>query len=136
MTIQRDYVLWDNGQDRLCLLQVPFEHQYQYIGQLPCITVGISYENANYKGCDIFTLFDHFYASKMSEIEKVYLCLNGAFRINDNAKDTDGYIDFTIKNGFLSVQGQLGASFSPHSLRFEFEADQTLVGTLLQALTI
>ena len=134
MTISKDVVLWNNGRDRLCLFQVPFEQQYQYIDGIPCITFEVLYENRNYKGCDIFTLFDRFYASKMSEMEKVYHCLNGTFRIHDIGADTDGYVDFTMKNGLVSVKGQLGASFSLHSLHFEFEADQTLVGALLQAL--
>ena len=28
MTIQKNVVMWDNGRDRLCLLRVPFEQQY------------------------------------------------------------------------------------------------------------
>ena len=79
MTISKDVVLWNNGRDRLCLLQVPVEQQYQYIDGTPCITFEVSYENRNYKGCDTFTLFDHFYISKISEIEKVYRSANGSF---------------------------------------------------------
>lgn len=134
MTISKDVVLWEDGWNRLCLLRVPVEQQYKYIDGFPCITFGVSYENANYKGCDTFTLFGHFYVSKMSAIEKVYSCLNGSFRIDDNGADTDGYIDFALKNGSVSVKGQLGASFSFQSLHFEFEADQTLVGVLLKAI--
>ena len=136
MTISKNVVLWDNGTDRLSLLQVPVDQQYKYNDGTPCITFEVSYENKNYKGCDTFTLFDHFYISQISEIEKVYRSVNGSFRIYDIGADTDGYIDFTLRNGLVSLKGQLGASFSSHSLRFEFEADQTLVGTLLQMLSI
>ena len=136
MTISKDVVLWDNGRDRFCLLQVPLEQQYKYIDGKPCISFKISYENRNYKGCDTFTLFDHFYVSKISEIEKVYRSMNGSFHIDDIGADTDGYIDFTMKNGLVSIKGQLGACFSSHSLKFEFEADQTILGALLQALAI
>ena len=136
MTIQKDVVLWDNGRDRLCLLQAAFEQQYKYIDGLPCITFGISYKNANYKGFDTFTLFDPFYAEMINKAEKTYHNLNGVFCIKDVGADTDGYIDFEMNRGILHIKGQLGASFSSHSLRFEFEADQTLLGELLQNLTV
>ncbi len=136
MTIQKDIVLWDNGRDRLCLLKVPFEQQYKYIDGLPCITFGISYESASYKGCDTFTLFDHFYSDIISAIEKTYRTLNGDFRIYDVGADTDGYIDFQMKKGRLYINGQLGASFSSHSLTFSFDADQMLLEVLIQYLSI
>lgn len=136
MTIQRDAVLWDSGSDRLCLLQVPLRQQYKYINESPCLTVGILYENANYKGFDTFTLLDHFYIDMVNQVEKAYHSLNGVFSIRDCSADTDGYIDFYLKNGKLRIQGQLGASFSSHSLRFAFEADQTLIGKLLENLAV
>ena len=136
MTVKNDIVLWDNGREKLCLLTVPNEHQYKYIEGVSCITFGISYENMNFKGCDTFTLFDHFYSNIVNEIESTYTSLNGSFRIYDVGADTDGYIEFVMKNGILSVKGQLGSSFSSHSLMFEFEADQTLIGTLLQEITL
>ena len=135
MTVKNDIVLWDNGIEKLCLLTVPNEHQYKYIEGVSCITFGISYENMNFKGCDTFTLFDHFYSNIVNEIESTYTLLNGSFRIYDVGADTDGYIEFIMKNGRLFVKGQLGASFFSHSLMFEFEADQTLVGNLLQEIT-
>lgn len=135
MTVKNDIVLWDNGIDKLCLLKVPNEQQYKYIDDIPCITFGISYENASFKGYDTFTLFDHFYSDIVNEIECTYTSLNGSFRICDVGADTDGYIEFIMKNGRLFVKGQLGASFFSHSLMFEFEADQTLVGNLLQEIT-
>lgn len=135
MTVKNDIILWDNGIDRLCLLTVPNEHQYKYIDGVPCITFSISYENARFKGCDTFTLFDSFYSDIINEIENTYTSLNGNFRIYDVGSDTDGYIEFIMKNGRLSVKGSLGASFDSNSLTFEFEADQTLVRTLLNALT-
>ena len=135
MTVKNDIVLWDNGIEKFCLLTVPNEHQYTYIEGVSCITFGISYENMNFKGCDTFTLFDHFYSNIVNEIESTYTLLNGSFRIYDVGADTDGYIELVMTNGKLSVKGQLGASFFPHSLMFEFEADQTLVGNLLQEIT-
>lgn len=135
MTVKNDIVLWDNGIEKLCLLKVPNEHQYKYIEGVSCITFGISYENMNFKGCDTFTLFDHFYSSIVNEMKNTYISLNGSFRIYDVGADTDGYIEFVMKNGKLFVKGQFGASFSTCSLTFEFEADQTLVGNLLQEIT-
>lgn len=136
MTIKNDVVLWNNSKDTLSLFKVPMEQQYRYIDGLPCITFGILYENASYKGYDIFTLFDHFYSDSISTIEKTFRTLNGTFRIYDVGADTDGYIDFKMENGRLYIKGQLGATFSSHYLRFEFEADQTLVGELLYNLTV
>lgn len=136
MTINKDVVLWDNGKDRLCLFSVPAEQQYQYIEGIPCISFGVSYENAGFKGYDIFTLFDHCYMDTISAIDKAYYCLNGTFRIDDSGADTDGFLNFEMNNGRLIVKGQLGASFYSHSLTFAFEADQTLVGALLSAITI
>lgn len=136
MTIQKNVVLWDNGRDRLCLLRVPFEQQYKYIDGVPCITFGISYESTIYKGYDVFTLFDHFYSDIVSAIEKTYRTLDGTFRVDDAGADTDGYISFEMQNGRLCVKGRLGASFSSHSLIFDFEADQTLVGNLLEKLAV
>ena len=130
MTIKNDIILWDDGANCLCLLSIPSEQQYKYIDGLPCITFGVSYENASFKGYDTFTLFDRFYSnmafcqSFMTELCK-YI---GA--------DTDGYIEFVVKNGVASVKGQLGASFSSYSLKFEFQADQTLIGRLMQAIEL
>lgn len=136
MTVKNDMALWDNGIDKLCLLAVPNEQQYKYIEGVPSITFGISYENANFKGCDTFTLFDHFYSNIVNEIKNTYASLNGSFRIYDVGADTDGYIEFDIRNGKLFVKGLLGASFLSHSLMFEFEADQTLIGNLLQEIVL
>ena len=135
MAVKNDIVLWDNGIDQLCLLTVPNKQQYKYIEGVACITFGISYENMSFKGCDTFTLFDHFYSSIVNEMKNPYISLNGSFRIYDVGADTDAYIEFVMKNGKLFVKGQLGASFSSHSLMFEFEAGQTLVGNLLQEIT-
>jgi hypothetical protein len=63
----------------------------------------------NFKGCDTFTLFDRFYSSIVNEMKNTYISLNGSFRIYDVGADTDGYIEFAMKNGKLFVKGQLGA---------------------------
>ena len=136
MTVKDDIVLWDNGIDKLTLRSIPVEQQYKYIDGIPCITFEISYESDNYKGCDVFTLFDRFYVDTIRAIEDVHRCLNGTFRIDDAGADTDGYVTFTMRNGRLLISGQLGATFSSHSLTFEFKADQTLSAALLQALSI
>lgn len=135
MTINKNAVLWDNGKDRLCMFSVSTEQQYQYIDGIPCISFGVSYENAGFKGCDIFTLFDRCYMDTISAIDKAYHCMNGTFRIDDSGADTDGFLNFEMNNGRLIVKGQLGASVSSHSLTFAFEADQTLIGALLSAIT-
>jgi len=136
MTIKNDIVLWDNGVNHLCLLSIPSEQQYKYIDGCPCITFGITYENTNYKGYDTFTLFDRFYNNILNEMKNTYESLDGTFRICDIGADTDGYIEFVVKNGIVFVKGQLGASFSSHSLKFEFQADQTLIGRLIQAIDL
>ena len=136
MTIKNDMVLWDNGADKFCLLAIPNEAQYKYIDNIPCITFGISYENFCFKVYETFTLFDKFYTDTIEKMETVRHSLNGAFRICDVGADTDGYIDFEMNNGKLLIKGQLGATFSSHSLQFEFEADQTLLTTLLKGIKI
>ena len=136
MTIKNDIILWDDGANCLCLLSIPSEQQYKYIDGLPCITFGVSYENATFKGYDSFTLFDHFYNNILNGMKNTYESLNGNFRICDIGTDTDGYIEFVVKNGVAFVKGQLGASFSSYSLKFEFQADQTLIGRLMQAIEL
>ena len=136
MTIKNDIILWDDGANCLCLLSIPSEQQYKYIDGHPCITFGVSYENANFKGYDTITLFDRFYNNILNEMKNTYESLNGAFRIYDIGADTDGYIEFVMKNGIAFIKGQLGASFSFHSLKFEFQADQTLIGRLIQAIEL
>ena len=136
MTVKNDIVLWDNGTDKFCLFSIPNEAQYKYIDNIPCITFGISYENLRFKGYETFTLFDKFYTDTIEKMGTVHHSLNGAFRICDVGADTDGYIDFEMNNGKLLVKGQLGATFSSHSLQFEFEADQTLLTTLLKGIKI
>ena len=136
MTIKNDIILWDDGANCLCLLSIPSEQQYKYIDGHPCITLGVSYENANFKGCDTITLFDHFYNNILNEIKNTYESMNGTFRICDIGADTDGYIEFVVKNGIAFIKGQLGASFSSHSLKFEFQADHTLIGHLIQAIEL
>ena len=136
MTIRNDFVsLWDNGTDKLCLFAISLEYQYEYIIGKPCITVGIAYENKRFKGSDTFTLFDHFYIDSLEKMKTAYRKLNGSFRLYDNGADSDGFVDFEMKNGKLYVEGRLGATFSTHSLTFEFEADQTLLEPLIQSLT-
>ena len=136
MTIKNDIILWDDGANRLCLLSIPSEQQYKYIDGLPCITFGVSYENATFKGYDTFTLFDRFYNNILNELKSTHDSLNGTIRICDIGADTDGYIEFVVKNGVAFVKGQLGASFSPYSLKFGFQADQTLIGRLMQAIEL
>ena len=136
MTIKNDIILWDDGANCLCLLSIPSEQQYKYIDGLPCITFGVSYENATFKGYDSFTLFDHFYNNILNGMKNTYESLNGNFRICNIGADTDGYIEFVVKNGVAFVKGQLGASFSSYSLKFEFQADQTLIGRLMQAIEL
>ena len=68
-------------------------------------------------------------------MKTAYRKLNGSFRLYDNGADSDGFVDFEMKNGKLYVDGRLGATFATHSLTFEFEADQTLVEPLIQSLT-
>ena len=98
MTIKNDLILWDDGVNCLCLLSIPSEQQYKYIDGLPCITFGASYENTNFKGYDTFTLFDRFYNNILNEMKNTYDSLNGTFRICDIGADTDGYIEFVLKN--------------------------------------
>ena len=136
MTIKNSIILWDDGANCLCLLSIPSEQQYKYIDGLPCITFGVSYENATFKGYDTFTLFDRFYNNILNELKSTYDSLNGTIRICDIGADTDGNIEFVVKNGVAFVKGQLGASFSAHSLKFEFQADQTLIGRLMQAIEL
>lgn len=137
MTIQNDFVsLWNNGTNKFNLFAVSPECQYKYVSGMPCITVGFAYENERFKGCDTFTLFDHFYIDILEAMNKAYRDLNGSFRLYDNGADSDGYVDFVIKNGKLHVEGRLGATFSTHSLSFEFEADHTLLDPLIQNLVI
>ena len=136
MTIKNDIILWDDGANCLCLLSIPSEQQYKYIDGLPCITFGVSYENATFKGYDTFTLFDRFYNNILNELKSTYDSLNGTIRICDIGADADGYIEFVVKNGVAFVKGQLGASFSSYSLKFEFQADQTLIGRLMQAIEL
>ena len=136
MTIKNDLILWDDGANCLCLLSLPSEQQYKYIDGLPCITFGVSYENATFKGYDSFTLFDHFYINVLNGMKNTYESLNGNFRICDIGADTDGYIEFVVNTGVAFVKGQLGASFSSYSLKFEFQADQTLIGRLMQAIEL
>ena len=136
MTIKNDMILWDDRANCLCLLSIPSEQQYKYIDGLPCITFGVSYENATFKGYDTFTLFDRFYNNILNGMKNTYESLNGNFRICDIGADTDGYIEFVAKNGVAFVKGQLGSSFSSYSLKFEFQADQTLIGRLMQAIEL
>ena len=73
MTIKNDIILWDDGANCLCLLSIPSEQQYKYIDGLPCITFGVSYENATFKGYDTFTLFDRFYNNILNELKLQHL---------------------------------------------------------------
>lgn len=136
MTVDRLVVLWDNGTDKLSICPVSPEHEYKYIDGIPSVTFGISYENESFKGSDIFTLFDHFYDDTINKLRSLRDTLSGSFRVEDNGCDTDGYLDFNMSRGRLSVKGRLGATFSAHSLSFEFDADQTLTEALLKALSV
>lgn len=135
MTIKENVVLWNDGRNTLCIVSIPEDQQYGYINDLPCISFGILYENERFKGYDTFTLFDCLYADVLKKAQEVICNLNGTFCIRDSGADTDGYIDFKMEKGKLSVSGQLGASISSHSLQFRFLADQTLLQLLIQSLT-
>lgn len=136
MTIQNETVLWDNGADRFTILSVPAENQYRYFPDRPCLTVGFRYENRDYKGRDVFTFFDESYIELCADIEAAHRRLTGSFRLYDMGADTDGYIDVAVDRGRVTVKGQLGASFTSHSLRFEFDADQTLLSSLLKCVDL
>ena len=134
MTVEKDIVLWDDGGEKLSLFPVPDSHQYRYLENGPCGTFGIAYENENYTGRDIFTVFGSFYEDLLRAMKGAYRALTGSFRIADSAAETDGYVDFDLANGKLRINGQLGASFWGYCLHFVMEADQTLVGALLRSL--
>lgn len=137
MTVRNDTVLWDNGKERLYIFEIPPENCY--IPDRPCVVVGFGYENARFKGEDVFAFFGEQYLELRNKIAAVSRDLNGSVRLYDMVYDTDGYIDITMTtNGKAEVSGRLGASFSLYSLQFEFEfdADQTLLQLLLQSLKI
>ena len=137
MTIRNETVtLWDDGKDRLELFAVPPEEQYRYVDGQPCITVGVAYENAAFKGRDVFTVFGGFCEELSERMRTVLHDLNGTFRLYDAGADTDGFLDFTMTRGRLLVAGRLGASVSTHSLTFQFAADQTLLAPLIRSLTV
>ena len=138
MTINESIVmLWDDDGNKLWLFSVPVEDQYRYIEGKPCITFGIAYENAFFKGQDVITIFDHYLTETISEIENVSESRDGSFRLSDVGGDSDCFIDFKkLSLGALSVSGRLGATFSSHSLTFEFIADQTLLEPLIKSLRI
>ena len=138
MTIKEErVVLCENNGDKFWLFSVPCESQYKYIEDKPCITFGIAYENASYKGQDVITIFDTYLTETVTQIENAYANLSGEFRLYDTGADTDGYVDFQMSSlGRLNVSGRLGATFSSNSLTFEFVADQTLLKPLIQSLTI
>lgn len=137
MTIQNEMViLWNNGTEKFYLFAISPEKQYNYIIGEPCITVGFAYENQHFKGRDTFTFFGQFYKDTLAAIKNTDQSLNGSFRLYDNGSDSDGYVCFHMKNGKLHVEGRLGATFSTHSLTFEFEADQTILQPLIGSLTI
>ena len=137
MTISKNVVtLWDNGIDKLCLVSVADDAQYKYIAGQPCITFSVFYESERYKGYDTFTLFDNLYIDLINAIGEMYCCLTGTFRLYDMGADTDGYIDFEMSKEKLYIKGQLGSSFSSHSLTFSFEADQTLIKELIQSISV
>ncbi len=138
MTIKEDVlILWDNGGNKLWLFSVPSSEQYKYIEGKPCITFGIAYENMSFKGQDIITIFDHHLTNTVNKIENVYESLDGEFRLYDVGGDSDCYIDFKMLSlGKLSVSGRLGATLSSNSLIFEFEADQTILKSLISSLSV
>ena len=136
MTINdSEVILWDDGGNKLWLFSVPVEDQYRYIEGKPCITFGIAYENAFFKGQDLITIFDHYLSETVSELENLCESRDGSFRLSDVGGDSDCFIDFKkLSLGALSVSGRLGATFSSHSLSFEFIADQTLLEPLIKSL--
>ncbi|MBQ7827237.1 MAG: hypothetical protein IJ386_03105 [Clostridia bacterium] len=137
MTINRDNVtLWDGGTDKFCAVSIPEYQQYLYIDGKPCITVGFTYENANFKGYDYFTFFDTLYTDLMASIKSTSDSLSGSFRLYDMGCDTDGYIDFVMDKGKVNVSGQLGATFNTHWMHFAFDADQTLITALYNCIKI
>lgn len=132
---QNDTVLWDNGKERLYIFEIPPENCY--IPDKPCITIGFGYENARYKGEDVFVFVGEQYLELRNKIAAVSRDLNGSFRLYDMGWDTDGYIDINMTtNGKAEVTGRLGASFSPYSLQFELRVDQTVLTALLRILKI
>lgn len=132
---QNDTVLWDNGKERLYIFEIPLENCST--ADQPCITIGFGYENARYKGEDVFFFFGEQYLELRNKIDAVSRDLNGSFRLYDMGWDTDGYIDINMTtNGKAEVTGRLGASFSPYSLQFELRVDQTVLTALLRILKI
>lgn len=131
MIEEKEIVLWDNGIDKLCLHSIK---KGEHIDYDHSVSFGVSYENFHFKGHDFFTLVDKEYFDCIKKIEKTFNTLNGTFHVSDSMADTDGHIEFTIENGHVFVDGVLGSTFNSHSLKFEFEADQTMIGILLNSI--
>lgn len=87
-----------------------------------------------------FSGFSNFCLSKVAlkdaiiSLNKLYESLSGTYQINDY--DSDDYILFEFLNlGHIKITGQLGGSYNPQYLCFQFISDQTVLQVIISTFS-
>ncbi len=111
--------------------QIILTHQYTAEDYF---TFSVIVNSGEFSGSSNFCLSKATLKDAIVSLNKLYEDLNGTYKINDC--DSDDYISFEfLKLGHIEITGQLGGSYNPQHLCFQFVSDQTVLQALISTLS-
>ena len=107
------------------------EHLYTVGAYFTC---NIEVKSSGFGGCSNFCISLNDIERTNKELRDMYKNLKGTVLINDS--DSDSFIKLEAKDlGQLLCVGEIGGSYRDHSVRFSFQADQTILKRLMYIFT-
>lgn len=106
---------------------ISLDHLYTVDGYL---TFFVVVKSGSFSGASNFCLSEAKLRETSLILNDLYKKLSGACQINDY--DSDDFISFEfLKLGHLKITGQLGGSYNPQYLRFQFISEQTVLQSII-----
>lgn len=109
---------------------ITFIHQYTVENYF---SFSVAVKSGAFSGSSSFCLSEIMLKDAVTSLNKLYENLSGTYQINDY--DSDDYVFFEFLNlGHVLVSGQLGGSYNPQHLCFQFISDQTALLEVIKIL--
>ena len=106
---------------------IVFEYLYTVEGY---ITFSIKVKVGDFAGASNFCISESFLKNTISDLSEMCKNLKGKYQMNDY--DSDDFMCFEMENlGHMTITGQLGGSYNIPFLKYQIQADQTILGEII-----
>ena len=104
-----------------------FDYRYTVEGY---VTFTITVKSGEFSGASNFCISESLLKDTISALSKMYNSLKGKYQMNDY--DSDDFMCFEMENlGHMTITGQLGGSYNIPFLKYQIQADQTILGEII-----